>query len=304
MSKKYLLIGSLIATLTLTPSFAASSVPNFKVLIDQANKITKLPKKVTPTLMQVPTSRKAWFNNDCTTDFPSTELLTCIGGNTNSKKVIVLYGDSHASMWMTALDTIGKEKNYRVVLFAKLACPIVQKTIWSYQLNKPFDECDQWNAKAFEQIKTLNPEYLIVTNQWKPAVTEGQKDDFGTNSLWSAEFPKALSSLKSISKKLIVIGNNPSLTTDPLRCASKPNQSLLLCAAFTPNADNHVINKIESDAAKALGVPFIDTVQIACSKTLCPLVINGYFVYFDQWHFTDPYVQFVTPWLAQQLKLL
>ena len=304
MSKKYLLIGSLIATLTLSPSFAASSVPNFKVLIDQANKITKLPKKVTPSLMQVPTSRKAWFNNDCTSDFPSTELLNCIGGNTNSKKLIVLYGDSHASMWMTALDKIGKERNYRVVLLAKLACPIVQKTIWSYQLNKPFEECDQWNTKAFEQIKTLNPEYLIVTNQWKPAVTDGQKDDFGTNSFWSAEFPKALSNLKSIAKKMIVIGNNPSLTTDPLRCASRPNQNLMLCAAFTPNADNHVINKIESDAAKALGVPFIDTVQIACSKTLCPLVINGYFVYFDQWHFTDPYVQFVTPWLAQQLKLL
>ena len=86
MSKKYLLIGSLIATLTFTPLFAASPVPNFKVLIDQANKLTKLPKKITPSLMQVPTSRKAWFDSDCTSDFPSTELLECIGGNTNSKK--------------------------------------------------------------------------------------------------------------------------------------------------------------------------------------------------------------------------
>lgn len=303
MFKKYLLIGSLIATLTLTPSFAASSVPNFKVLIDQANKITKLPKKVTPSLMQVPSSRKAWFDSNCTTDFASSELYQCYGGNLKSNKLLILYGDSHASMWMSALDEIGKKANYKVLLLAKLACPLVQKTVWSYQLNKPFDECDTWNAKAIELIGQLNPDYLVVTNQWKPAVTNGQKDDFATNSMWSEEFPKALNNLKNIAKRVIVIGNNPSMTTDPLRCASKPQANLLLCSSFTPNADNHVINKIESAAAKSLGIKYVDTVQIACSAISCPVVINGYFVYFDQWHFTDAYVVFVTPWLNQQLKL-
>ena len=282
---------------------AKDAIPNFASLIEQANKITKLPKKVNPPLLQVPNSRKAWFNNDCTTDFSSSELFMCFGGDTKSSKLIVLYGDSHASMWMTAIDSIAKQKKYRTLLLAKLACPIIQKTIWSYQLEKPFTECDEWNAKALEQIKKLNPDYLIVTNQWKPAVQDGKKDDFGTNSLWTEEFPKALSNLKGLAKRVVVIGNNPSMTTDPLRCASKPRQNLLLCASFTPNADNHIINRIEADAANANGIPYIDTVQIACSKTSCPVIINGYFVYFDQWHFTDQYVQFVTPWLSKQLKI-
>ncbi|MGI9198425.1 MAG: SGNH hydrolase domain-containing protein [Candidatus Nanopelagicaceae bacterium] len=304
MFKKAILILLLIFSVSLNPAHAFNTVPNFKVLIDKASKITALPKKLNPPLLQVPKSRKAWFNPDCTTDFPSTELFLCYGGDLNSKKLIILYGDSHASMWMTAVDTIGKSKGYKTLLLAKLACPILQKAIWSYQLNKPFNECDEWNQKALAKIMELKPDYLIITNQWKPAVENGAKNDFGTNSLWEEEFPKALAALKPLAKNTILIGNNPSMTEDPLRCASKPRQNLLLCASFTPNADNHIINKIESDSAKALKIPYIDTVGIACSKNLCPVVINGYFVYFDQWHFTDQYVQFVTPWLAKQLALV
>jgi len=295
----------MMLSVTTTPtSSAAEKVPNFKVLIDKASKLSTLPKKINPPLLQVPKSRKAWFNPDCTTDFSSTELFLCYGGKENGKKLIVLYGDSHASMWMTAVDKIAKSKDYRVLLLAKLACPIVQKTIWSYQLNKPFTECDEWNQKALSKIIELNPDYLLVTNQWKPAVVDGAKNDFATNSMWSDEFPKALASLKVLAKNVVVIGNNPSMTTDPLRCASKPRANLLLCASYTPNADNHLINGIEQSAAKSKGIPFIDTVGIACSKTLCPIVINGYFVYFDQWHFTDQYVEFVTPWLAKSINFL
>lgn len=304
MFKKAMLILLLVFSVNLDPAHASNAVPNFKVLIDKASKLTTLPKKLNPPLLQVPNSRKAWFNPDCTTDFPSAELFLCFGGDPNSKKLIIIYGDSHASMWMTAVDSIGKNKGYKTLLLAKLACPILQKSIWSYQLNKPFNECDEWNQKAIAKIKELNPDYLLITNQWKPAVENGAKNDFGTNSLWAEEFPKALAALKPLAKKTIVIGNNPSMTEDPLRCASKPRQNLLLCASLTPNADNHIINKIESDSAKSLKIPYIDTVGIACSKNLCPVVINGYFVYFDQWHFTDQYVQFVTPWLAKQLSLV
>lgn len=279
------------------------TLPDFNKLLDQATKLTKLPKSLNPPLLKVPTSRKSWFDQKCTTDFSSVELFQCWGGDPNAKRTIVLYGDSHASMWMTAIDQIGQIEGFRVLLLAKLACPILQKTVWSYQLNKPFAECDEWNQKALELIKSTRPDYLIATNQWKPAVDGSTKDDFGTSSLWTSEFPKALANLKTLANKVILIGNNPSMTTDPLRCAGKPNQNLVLCASFTPKADNHEINLIEANAAKALAIPYINTVGIACTAMLCPVIVNGYFVYFDQWHFTDPFVQFVTPWLAKQLNL-
>lgn len=282
---------------------AAEKLPDFKKLLANANKITSIPKNIAPSLLKVSESRNKWFSSNCTTDFSSTDLFQCKAGNPNGKKLIVVYGDSHATMWLTAIDSIAKSKDYKVLLLAKLACPIVQKTIWSYQLSKPFTECDDWNAKAVELIGKLHPEVLIVSNQWKPAVQDGAKDDFGTTALWKTEFPKALENLRKLTQKLVVIGNNPSMTTDPLRCASKPRQNLLLCASLTNNADNHIINQIEKDAALSNGASYINTVDVACTDLLCPVVINDLFVYFDQWHFTDEYVKFLTSWLANQLKI-
>ena len=172
-----------------TGKLSWQTLPDFNKLIDQATKLTKLPKTLNPPLLKVSSSRKSWFDQTCTTDFPSTELFQCWGGDSNSKRTIILYGDSHASMWMTALDEIGKVQGFKVLLLAKLACPILQKTIWSYQLNEPFTECDEWNQKALNLIKSIQgkmPDSKLVlldiyypTNikfaQYKPVIEEWNK---------------------------------------------------------------------------------------------------------------------------------
>ena len=37
--------------------------------------------------------------------------------------------------------------------------------------------------------------------------------------------------------------------------------------------------------------------------SLCPIVINSQLAYFDQWHFSESYVKFLTPALEEKLKL-
>ena len=227
----------------------------------------------------------------------------CQGGDLSSKKVIVLYGDSHASMWMSAIDVIGKKHGYKVHLFAKLACPLVEVAVWSYQLNRPFTECTQWQQKVYPLIQSLNPEIIIVTDQWKPAVVDGKKSDFDTPFMWEKEFPIAISRVAKMAAKVFVIGNNPSLTQDPVDCASKPRVNLALCSAGRTQADNAKFNGIEAKAAKSVGGTYIDTVAWACTASLCPIVIANTLAYFDQWHFSESYVKRLTPALEQRLKL-
>jgi hypothetical protein len=217
--------------------------------------------------------------------------------------VIVVYGDSHASMWMSAIDVIGKKYGYKVHLFAKLACPLVEVPIWSYQLNRPFTECTQWQQKVYPLIQSLNPEIIIVTDQWKPAVIDGKKSDFDTPFMWEKEFPIAISRVAKMAKKVFVIGNNPSLTQDPVDCASKPRVNLALCSAGRTQADNAKFNGIEAKATRSVGGTYIDTVAWACTASLCPIVIANTLAYFDQWHFSESYVKRLTPALEQRLKL-
>ena len=271
--------------------------------LKKAEKLTSLPKSVQEKLLQARKDKSFWLDHECSVDFPSTDTPVCQGGDPNSKKVIVLYGDSHASMWMSAIDSIGKKNGYKVHLYAKLACPLVEVPIWSYQLGRPFIECNHWQQKVFPLIEALKPDIIIATDQWKPAVVDGKKSDFDTPFMWEKEFPVALARLAKITKKIYVIGNNPSLTQDPVGCVSKPRVNVALCSSGRTQADNAKFNSIEAKATKNLGGTYIDTVTWACTTSLCPIVINGKLAYFDQWHYSESYVKFLEPALEKRLAL-
>ena len=245
--------------------------------ISAAMKITKLPANLTPSLTNARTDKSEWLKetNPCSIDFADVRVPSCLGGDPNGTKLIILYGDSHASMWMPAIDAIAKKNGYRVELYAKLACPLIEAPVWSYQLNRPFSECIQWQQLVLPKIKNAKPDLLIVTDQWKPAVVNGEKSDFDTETLWEKEFPKALATLNSYAKKLVVIGNNPSMTTDSINCVSKPGVTISICASVRTKADNNAINKIEQAAAISVKATFIDTVAWACDAYMCPAIIDN-----------------------------
>lgn len=287
-----------------TKQVVAQSDP-IATAIASAMKVTKLSSDITPSLTTARTDKSEWLkeSNPCSVDFAEVRVPNCSGGDSTATRLIVLYGDSHASMWMPTIDQIAKKNGYRVELYAKLACPLVEAPIWSYQLNRSFTECTQWQQLVLPKIKSAKPDILIVTDQWKPAVVDGNKSDFDTETLWEKEFPKALSNLNQMSKKLIVIGNNPSMTTDSVNCLSRPGVNISICASVRTKADNNAINKIEASAAKDLKATYIDTVAWACDSYMCPAVIDNKIVYFDQWHFTATYVNWLTPSLAKAIGL-
>lgn len=272
-------------------------------VIELSLKSTELPKNLKLALKSVRSDKSVWLDQECSVDFPDVRVPDCFAGDPAGKKSMVIYGDSHASMWMTALDQIAKKRGYKIYLFAKLACPLVESTIWSYQLNRPFKECAEWQQLVLSKIQLLKPEVLVVTNQWKPAVVDDVKSDIDTPMMWEQEFPKALQKLNSWTRKLVVIGNNPSMQQDSVTCASKPRVNLSLCSAGRAQAGNIRINLIEENAAKSAGAIYINTVDMACTSYLCPIVIGGKFVYFDQWHFTQTYVNWLTPVLQRSMRL-
>jgi hypothetical protein len=59
------------------------------------------------------------------TGFPCVTATGCVFGDTKSKTTIVLYGDSHALMWLPALVPFAERDHYKVVLLFHQACPAI-----------------------------------------------------------------------------------------------------------------------------------------------------------------------------------
>ena len=58
----------------------------------------------------------------------STESI-CILGDTTARRLMVVYGDSHALMWLPAFDNIARTAHLRLVILAKPACPAELVTV-------------------------------------------------------------------------------------------------------------------------------------------------------------------------------
>lgn len=261
------------------------------------------PMDLVPAVENVAGDQSVWFANGCSVDFADTSVPNCIGGDETATRTIVLYGDSHATMWMPAIDRIAKATGWKVVLFAKLACPLVEEAVWSYQLNKPFDECQTWQAQVLPQIQALHPEVLLVTDQWKPAVKDNAKDDNGVLSLWQRAFPAALERLRSYTDRLVVLGNVPSQSLDPATCIAAPSADPFTCTTLRSDAEFAEVNQVEKSAALAVGGQYISTIAWGCTTQFCPTVIGGRVAYFDRWHYSDTYVAWLEPVMQAALGL-
>ena len=261
------------------------------------------PYKTLPRLGDIVRDRSAWFENGCSVDFPSTDVPDCVGGDINGTRTLVLYGDSHATMWMPAFDRIGKNSGWKVVLFAKLACPLVEENVWSYQLNKPFTECQDWQSQVLPRIEALKPEMIVVTDQWKPAVKNGAIDDSGVVALWQRAFQPALERLAGYTEKLVVLGNLPNMSSDPATCLSTRGTDPWICTTLRDDAEYGAVQTIEKRAALAVKAKYVAVMPWACTVQFCPTVIGGRVAYFDQWHFTDTYVAWLEPLLKVAVGL-
>ena len=82
---------------------------------------------------------------------------------------MVVYGDSHAAMWLPAFQWIATTAHWKLVVLSKPYCPAVQLTIADPPglggPDQPDRICDDWHAWATTWINDHRPQLLVVTQE-------------------------------------------------------------------------------------------------------------------------------------------
>ena len=76
----------------------------------------------------------------CRTEYTDTEVADCVYGNPTAPTTVVLYGDSHAAMWLPAIRALADERDWRIVVALKPSCTFVDVTVWSTELRRAFTD--------------------------------------------------------------------------------------------------------------------------------------------------------------------
>jgi hypothetical protein len=264
-----------------------------------------------PALLAVPGDDHA----GCTTDYLVTTAPGCVLGDPSGTRTVVLWGDSHAWMWLPAFDAIGKSSQTQIVEFTKSSCAPQDMRIWLDRLRRPYAECDEFRRFVEERIATLRPDMVVLTGAIKGVrlVENGHGSDQGVEEAWATGLAGTIQAVAPYAGQTIILGDIAYPVQDPADCLSLRANDFHACD--TPRSgtvdeygmqsgpfDDH--NKREQQVAEQNGAHYVGVTRWLCTDMACPAVIGGLAVYRDYFHLSPNYVAWLSNAVGQAVGLL
>ncbi|MEO3752242.1 acyltransferase family protein [Streptomyces sp. B6B3] len=262
---------------------------------------SRVPSNLSPALHEVRGVRSAVYEDECHVGRSGTETPTCVYGDPDAERTVVLFGDSHAAQWFPALDRIARERGWRLVSLTKASCKLAAVT--TIKEGEPYEACDEWRAAALDDIAELRPALVLASSSDDGALAEPVDDPAAE---WSAGYRETFRALAGAAGEVAVILDTPWPTGDPVDCAARHPLRLERCTNELPHALRNVAQREwTAGAARAAGATVIDPLPWFCAPAgTCPVVVADTLVYRDDNHLNDAYAAALAPVLGARLAEL
>jgi len=255
------------------------------------------PKPMTPAQARVDGSAPT----ACYLGYAATTAdLSCRFGDPHGSKVIALVGDSHAAMWLPALDKAAKAQGWQVWMWSKSACPMTEVGIYLPAFTSRYAACDAWRADVLRRLAAL-PQLDSVLVVRSKGYANGLVLDANGNTAAAADLPALwekgtrdlLAQLTPHAANVTFLRDTPWSLTDVPDCLSahlSDPSSCALSRTQRQHLDPVLVASETSAAAGTGGVRFIDATKLVCPKAICLVVTpTGIIVFRDQHHLTKTF---------------
>jgi peptidoglycan/LPS O-acetylase OafA/YrhL len=209
----------------------------------------------------------------------------CVLGDVAGTTRIAFVGDSHARSLWKAMDIVGKRAGVQVHMFMHIACPY-GKSLSTL--------CDGYNASIRSMLLKQHFDFILFAQRAYP-------DKQGTNFEQTRDaYKKSFRELVHAGKQIVVIKDNPLLTTRELRCVTQHFRDTSSCIVTRTSAFHTTDYAAES--AIALGVPLIDLTDIYCDPMNCRTAIGGFRMFKDVHHLSNAFAATLAPFIWNDLR--
>ena len=241
----------------------------------------------------------------CDYEHDSREL--CPRGDPGADRTIVVFGNSHARMWIPAFDKIGQELGYKTYYFVKPNCAASLVSVGELVPGSPlWPECDDFRSWALDQIAALHPDLVVVASSGPNPVLY----DKDGNRVPKAEIPVAVKNgyvdlfqqLSSSAQHTVLLRDVPKSEDLPDECLTRKGNDLGDCL-FKPLGASVDDADISESAARSTGTQVVDPTRWICWDGSCPAVIGNVLPYRDRGHLTTVYAASLADELVHALGL-
>jgi len=260
-----------------------------------------VPGKLRPSLTDLKDSTADM--GEC--DYEAPPWKTCLRGDEDGDKTLVVLGDSHGRHWIPAFEKLAKREGYRAYYLVKPQCtPARVRAVLNGQ-ERPDDECRDFNGWVMDQLRELDPDLLVVSTTGASRVwADGQvvSDNDAVDQALRRGFTQLFAEVRPLADEVSLVMDVPSRSTRPPQCLGNPDTKLAACLD-KPTANRARASRISAEAARGAGVDVVPTEQWLCSDGVCPAVVGDMVAMRDTGHLTTEYAEHLSDALGRRLGL-
>ena len=260
---------------------AGHALPAVVEAVQAARRSARIPSGLSPPVDQLLHSEYA-FPSGCGAGDGDTTSNICHLGRSSSSRSVVVFGDSHAQMWMPAVLSMAQQDGWVVIPLAKSAC-----TPEKWVLHEGFTECRTWYRWAVRQAKALHPDVTLIAG-----CCGGSLGD--TADAIKKAFVSLATTMKPNSKKVVVLADDNGIRQQPVDCLLAPHATMRSCTSMWTGGQSP-LNADLAALAEIHDFGFMDTSGWFCFDQECPTVVGHTIVYADTDHITREYALELAP---------
>ena len=274
----------------------ATSVQAVVHEVAAAKSIVTLPGELDPSLDQAAAD---WGGNDeatsCSADLAQSTERLCVLGDIHARGLLVVYGDSHALMWLPAFESIATRMHMRLLVLGKSGCPAsiisIANPPGAGVQGAPYVPCNDWHRWAVKTINQLAPSVLVVSQDSDYSAPGPQGVTGFSNSQWRSGLTKLFKMIPSPHIEKIFLGNIPLLSQSGPTCLSLHLHDTQDCSTPVVQAYRR-FDRTEYSVTQSLHIRYVDPTPWFCSS-VCTPIVGPYEVYMDRFHVTAAYATYL-----------
>jgi len=268
-------------------------------LVAASPSITKLPSDLLPPLRAVGADGASYFYPAA--KYSCTTVTQCDFGDVTSSRVVVLFGDSHAHMWLPAIAPVALAARMKLVLLWRPGCPADDVSVWELTTDTINKSCNAFRAMAIREIQRLHAAVVLIASRTSNIPVAGNPTM--VDATWQAAAAATIDALQSRSTKVGVIQDITALTAELPNCLWHHPDAIQRCASPNPNPRFRQRDADEQAAAASTGATYLLTQQWLCTS-VCSPVIGKLVAYLNNEHVSATYSEYLSRVLAAEMQPL
>ena len=261
--------------------------------------IGKLPSDLLPPLNAVGADGASYF-------YPAAKhtcsmVTQCDFGDVTSNRVIVLFGDSHAHMWLPAIAPVASDARMKLVLLWRPGCPADDVSVWELSTGTINKSCNAFRAMAIKEIQRLHAAVVLIASRTSDVPVAG--NPMTVDATWQAATAATIDALQSPTTKVGVIQDVTALTAELPNCLQHHPDAIQRCSSPNPNPRFRQRDADEQAAAEVTGATYLLTQPWLCTS-VCSPVIGKMVAYLNNEHVSATYSEFLSRVLAAEMQPL